>query len=134
MENKSEEQFIPMKATIENNKQDMKSEMIAITETLKVFTTFIMDHTNIPKYSPTQKDTSTPPDPTTLVPTNMRAPPLEGGHSTKIGCMWTLKHYISTPKFYELLINTELKGYTAMYLSNLFNHIKMCLNAVTRLI
>ena len=34
-------------------------------------------------YSPTQKDTSTPPDPTTVVPTNKRDPPLEGGQSTK---------------------------------------------------
>ena len=106
MENKSEEQFIPMQATIENNKQDMKSEMIAITETLKVFTTFIMDHTNIPKYSPTQKDTLTPLEPNTVVPTNRRYPPLKVGHSTKIDGMWTLKHEISSPKFYEILIKT----------------------------
>ena len=93
----------------------------------------MMDQTNISKYSPFQKDTSTPPDPTTMVPTNMRDPPLEGGKSTKIGGMWTLKHYISSPKFYELLIKTELKGDTALDLKNFFNHIKMCLNAVTRL-
>ena len=47
--------------------------------------------------------------------------------------MWTLKHDISSPKFYEVLIKTELKGYTAMDIKNFFNHIKMCLNAVTRL-
>ena len=55
-------------------------------------------------YSPTQKDTSTPPDPTTVVPANRRVPPLEGGNFTKIGGMWTLKHEIISPKFYELLI------------------------------
>ena len=63
--------------------------------------------------SPTQNDTSTPPDPTTAVPAHRRDPPLEGGHSTKIGGMWTLKHEISSPKFYELLIKKELKGDTA---------------------
>ena len=58
---------------------------------------------------------------------------LEGGHSTKMCGMWTLKHEISSPKFYELLIKKELKGDTAMDLKNFFNHIKMYLNAVTRL-
>ena len=38
-----------------------------------------------------------------------------------------------SPKLYELLIKTELKGDTAMDLNNFFNHIKMCLNAVTRI-
>ena len=39
-----------------------------------------------------------------MVPTNRRYPPLEGGQSTKIGGMWTLKHDIRSPKFYALLI------------------------------
>ena len=47
--------------------------------------------------------------------------------------MRTLKHYISSPKFHEILIKTELKGYTALDLKNCFNHIKTCLNAVNRL-
>ena len=59
---------------------------------------------------------------------------LEGGHSTKIRGMWTLKHEISSPKFYELLIKTEIKGDTALDLKNFFNHIKISLNSVTRLI
>ena len=75
----------------------------------------------------------TPPDPTTTVQTNRRDPPLEGGIPENIGGMWTLKYEISSPKFYELLIKTELKGDTAMDLKNFFNHIKMSLNAVTRL-
>ena len=93
----------------------------------------MMDQTNISKSSPAQKDTSTPQDPTTTVHTNKRYPPLEGGISENIGGMWTLKHGISSPRFYELLIKTELKGYTALDLKNLYNHIKMSLNAVTRL-
>ena len=47
--------------------------------------------------------------------------------------MWTLKHEICSPKFYELLIKIELKGDTSLDIKNFFNHIKMCLNAVTRL-
>ena len=47
-----------------------------------------------------------PPDPTTLVPANRRATSLDGGNYTKIGGTWTLKHEISSTKFYELLIKT----------------------------
>ena len=83
--------------------------------------------------SPTQKDTSTPLEPTTVVLANKRAPPVEGGHSTKIGCMCTLKHEIGSLKVYELLMKTELKGDTDMDIKNFYNHINMCLNAVTRL-
>ena len=93
----------------------------------------MMDQSNIIKSSPTHKDTSTPMDPTTVVRTNMRDKPLEGISSNKIGGMWTLKHEISSPKFYELLINKELKVDTALDLKNFFNHINMCLYAVTRL-
>ena len=82
-----------------------------------------MYQNNNSKSSPTQKDTSTPPYPTTVVPTNRRDPPLEGGHSTKIGGMWTLKHENSSPKFYELLNNTELNADTALYLKNFNKHI-----------
>ena len=72
-------------------------------------------------------------DPSTVVLDNIRALPLDREHSTKIGGMWTLKDEISSPKFYELLIKTELKGDTAMDLKNFYNHIKSCLNAVTTL-
>ena len=68
-----------------------------------------------------------------MVPNNKRAPPLDGGYSTKSFGMWNLKQEIRSPKFYELLVNTELKGDTALDLNNFFNHIYMCLNAVTRL-
>ena len=68
-----------------------------------------------------------------MVPDKIRATPLGGGHYTKIGGIWTLKHEISPPKFYEILIKKELKGDTALDLKNFFKHIKMSLNAVTRL-
>ena len=84
-------------------------------------------------YSPTKKDTLTTPYPTTVVPSNRRATPLEGWHSTKFGDMWTLKHEIISQKFYVLLTKTELKGYTDLDLKNFYKHIKMCLNALTRL-
>ena len=70
-----------------------------ITEDLKVLTktiTSMMDQTKNPKFSSSQKDTSNPPDPITMVPTNNRATPLDGGHYTKIGGMWTVKHDISS--------------------------------------
>ena len=65
-----------------------------------------------------------------MVPDNKRAPPWESGHYTKIGGMWTLKHEINSPKFYEILINTELKGKTDLDLKNFYNHINMFINAV----
>ena len=52
----------------------------------------------------------------------------------KIGGMWTLKHEISSPKLYEILIKTYLKGDNDLDLKNFYNHINMCLNAVTRLL
>ena len=107
-----------------------------ITEDLKVLTesiTSMMDQTNNSKFSPAQKDTLNPPDPTIVVPDSRRDPPLDGGHTTKIGGMWNLKHEISSPKLYELLIKTELKGDTALDLKNIYNHINIYLNSVTRL-
>ena len=58
---------------------------------------------------------------------------MEGGHSTKIGGIWTLKHETISTKFYEILIRTEIKGYTTLDLKNFYNHANMCLNEVTRL-
>ena len=71
--------------------------------------------------------------PTTAVPANKKAPPLEGVNSTKNGGMWTLKQEISSPKLYELLIKTEIKGDTALDLKNFYKQIKICLNVVTRI-
>ena len=60
-------------------------------------------------------------------------PPLEGAHSIKSFGMWTLKHEIVSPKFYEILIKTELKGDTYLDLNKFYKHINMCLGAMTRL-
>ena len=58
---------------------------------------------------------------------------MDGGQSMKICGMWTLKHMIISTKFYELIINTELKVDTALDINNFYNHINMCLDVVNRL-
>ena len=93
-----------------------------------------MDPVNIPKSSTDQNNSPKARYPTTVVPSNRRAPPLGCVHSNKIGVMWTLKHEISSQNFYELLVKIELKGNTILYLKNFYNHINMCLNVVTRLL
>ena len=85
--------------------------MMNLTEDFKEMLSEITDQINTLKYSPTQtqKDLPKPPEPTTVVPDNSRAPPLDGGKTTKNSGMWNMKHEISLPKFYEPLIKTELK-------------------------
>ena len=140
IENKYYEQFIIIKTAIESNKQEMKSKnqdsdekMTQLTVKFETMLVLISNQLNALEYSPTQKDTLNPQDITTVVPANRRAPTLEGLNSTKIGVMWTLKHDISSPKIYQFLINTELKGYTVLNLKNFYKHIKICLNAVNRI-
>ena len=147
MDTKYDEQFLAIESTIEDNKQEAdknKQEddnnhkettenIKQLTEALNQVFAEMKDKNNISKSSPDQKDTSTTPEPTTTVQTNRRALSLEGGNSENIGGMWTLKHEISSPRFYELLIKIELKGDTAIDLKNFYNHVKMSLNAVTRI-
>ena len=83
--------------------------MTKLSEEFKTMFAVLSNQIDTMSYSPTQNDTSTPPDPNIVVTYNRRAPTLEGGHSTKTGGMWTLKDEISLPKFYDILINTELK-------------------------
>ena len=85
----------------------------------------MMDQTNNSKSSPAQKYSSNTLDHITVVLDNRRDPPLDGGNSMKIGGMWTLKHDISSPKLYEILIRTQLKGDTYLDLKNFYNHINM---------
>ena len=113
MYNKSDEKFLIIQDTFEANKQDtndkqMKNDekITQITSNLKALTAFIMYQTNNWKLSPAQKDTLTPPDPTTVVPAIRRAPLLDGGHYGKFGDIWTLKHGTSSLEFYEILIKT----------------------------
>ena len=80
--------------------------MMNLIACLTVNIASMMDQIKISKYSPEKKDLPKSQDPTTVVPANNKAPPLEGGNSTNIGVMWSLKHDISSPKFYELLIKT----------------------------
>ena len=133
MDNKSYEQLLIIQATIDSNMQDCYEKMKNLTADVTAMITSIMDHIKISKYSPDKKDSPKAQDNTTVVPANKKSPPLEGGHSTKIDGMWTLKHDISSPKFYEILIKIELKVDTDLDLNNFYNHIKMCLNTVTRL-
>ena len=60
----------------------------------------------------TQKDEPNHMDPTTVVLSNRRDTLFNGGKSTKIGGMCTMKHDIISPKFYEILIQIDIKGYT----------------------
>ena len=139
MDTKSNEQFLVIESTIESKNQAIEAnkqesdknhkntydKLTLLTENQKdtnekltlLLTATKIDKNNISKSSSDQNDTSTTPEPTNTVQTNRRAPPLEEGISDKIRCMWTLKHEIRSPKFYELLIKTELKGDTALDLN-----------------
>ena len=64
-------------------------------------------------------------DPTTAVPDKNKASSLEGVHSKTIGVIWNIKHKISSPESYELLIKKKLKGGTALDFKNFYKHIKM---------
>ena len=111
MDTKYNDQFIAIEANIEANKQDVDKKHNEVTESIKQLTETLNkvlkgqpDQNNISKSSAAQKDTTTPPDPTTTVQTNRKASTLEGEISENIGGMWTLKHEISSPRFYELIV------------------------------
>ena len=93
----------------------------------------MMYHNQNLNYPPDNMDSPYAHGPTTVVSDNKKAIPLEGGYSTKNGYLWTLKHDIRSPKFYELIINTELKV-TLLWTSRTSTTTKnMCTNTVTRL-
>ena len=75
---------------IEANRQDSDEKMKKITEYLTAIIASMMDQINIQKLLPEKKDPHKTQDPTTMVLDNKKASQLEGGHSTKIGDMWTL--------------------------------------------
>ena len=133
MDKKSDEHILIMQAIIEAYRQDSNNNIKNLTEYFTGMITSMMDKIKIYESSSEQKDSPKAQDPTSVFPDNKRASPLEGGHSTKVGGIWTLKYEISSPKFYEIIIKTELKGDTCLYLKNFYNHIKMSFNAVTRL-
>ena len=83
MQNKSDEKLIIMQAAIENNKQDMKvnkqdsdKKMTKLSEEFKTIFAVLSNKLKKLLSSLTQKDTSTPMDPTTVVPNNKRDSPL----------------------------------------------------------
>ena len=63
-----------------------------------------MDQNQNSNSYPDNMDSPNYQDPTNLVQVKNKDKPLEVGHYMKIGGMWTLKHEISSPKLYELLI------------------------------
>ena len=133
MNNKSDYQLLVMQATIESNRQDSDETLKNPTESLIAMITSMMDQIKISKSSSETNDLPKSRDPTTVIQANNRDTPLGGGNYEKNGGMWNLKHEIRSPKFYELLIKTELKEDTALDIKKLYNHIKMYLNAMTRL-
>ena len=107
--------------------------MNKLTEDLTAMIASTIYQIKISKYSPDKNNSPKTNYPTTVLLDNKESPPLEGGNYTKTGGMWNIKHDIISPKFYEILIKTELKWYTALNLNNFYKYIKICLNAVTRL-
>ena len=105
MDNNSDYQLLIMQATIESNKQDYDEKMKKLTTDLTGMIASMMYQIKMFKSSPDKKDSPKAQDTTTVVSAKNKYPPLEGGHSTKNGVMWTLKHEIGSPKFYEILIN-----------------------------
>ena len=105
---------------MKSNNQDSDEKMMKLTEDFKAMIAVITDQMNTLKSSLTQKDLPKPLEPTTVVPTNRRSPPLDGRKYTKIGGMWTLKHEIRSTNFYKLLIRKELKGDTSLDLNNFY--------------
>ena len=92
MDNKSYDQLLIMQAMIESNKQDSDEKMKNITVEITGIITSMMDQIEIYKSSPNNNYSKKYRDTTTVVPSNNKDTPLEGGYSMKIGGMWTLKH------------------------------------------
>ena len=144
MDNKLDDQLLFMKFSVDTNNQvtdkpkqdnnELKKKLnkhdFDFSEIKTLLNKFLVQNqTSLPG----KIDSPNSQYPTTAVPDNNNSPPLEVGQSTKMGVMWTLKHGISSPKFYEILTIAELKSDTALYLKKFYNHIKMCINLVTRL-
>ena len=84
------------------DKQDSKLDNITAMNNQMMY------HNQKQNYLPENIDTPQAQGPTNVVPANKMALPLEGGNSTKKGYLWTLKHEIRSPKFYEVFINIEI--------------------------
>ena len=100
MEINYNEEFVIIQAKIGSNNQDSNKKIKKFTEELKKMLAEIIYQINNLESSQTQKDPPKYLSSTTVVSSNRRAPPLEGGQSMKIGGIWTLKHEISSPRLY----------------------------------
>ena len=113
MDNKSDENFLIFQSTIEANKQESYDKINKLTEDLKSMITSTITSTmgqmKNSKSSPDHNYSPNPEYPTTVVPANMRYAPLYGGHSMKIGVVWTLKHDIRSPKLYPHQDITQIR-------------------------
>ena len=87
MDNKSYGQLILIQSTIEPQNQDYYEKTKNLTAELTGMIASIMDQIQIYKSSPDTRYSPKSQYPTTLVPSNNRDPPLEGGNSKKIGGM-----------------------------------------------
>ena len=132
MDNKPDNQLIIMQAIIEANKQDSDEKTKNLTQDLTGMITSTKDQIKMQKSSRENKNSPKAQDTTTVVPDNDKAPPFEGGNSANSGGIWNLKHEISSPKLYEHLIKTELKGDTDLDPKDSYKHINMCLNTATK--
>ena len=135
------DQILIIKYLVVENKQASYEAVECSKKTLKKnesefnYDKKILDHMLV-QTQPSSSDKADSPksqDTGTVVPENKKSPPLGGGHYMKIVGMWTLKHNICPPKFYELLFKTELKEKINLDVKRFYNHKSMCLNEVTRL-
>ena len=93
--NKLYDQLLIIQNTIEANKQYFDEETKKITEDPKETIASMMYQIKNQKSPSDNKDSLKAQDATAVVPANKKATPLEGGHYTKNGGMWTLKYEIS---------------------------------------
>ena len=87
MDNNSDYQLLIMQAIIESNNQYSDDKIKKLTADLTGIIASMMDQIRISTSSPDKKDSQKAQDSTTVVPANKKSPPMEGGHSTKIGGM-----------------------------------------------
>ena len=106
MDNKSNYQFLVVQASIDAIKQDtddkIKKHYSNFTEISKIIKQLmVQDNYSLPDKVDSPKSHGLD----TMVLDKNKAPPLEDGYSMQSGGMWNLKHDISSPNLYKLLIN-----------------------------
>ena len=92
IDNNSDDQLLIIQATTEANKQYYDEKIKDIIEDLIETITSMMYQIKFSESSPDNNYSPKDQDPTTVVPDKKKAPPVEGGNSTKHFGMYTLKH------------------------------------------